>query len=209
MTEPSSKASRIVEVAPGIYHWSVHDDRIDFRSDSYAIVEKGGTTLVDPLPLDDAELERLGSIRAICLTGSCHQRSAWRYRRRFGARVHAPLGADGLEEAPDVAYRDDYKLPGGLAPVHAPGPTGVHFALLRPEGSGALFCADVLVHEGGGKVRFVPDDYQDDPARTRETARSFLDLRFEALCFAHGEPLVRQAREAIRAALDADRGGRP
>jgi hypothetical protein len=201
MSEPKSKAKRITEVAPGIYHWSLQDDRIDFRSEAYAIVEKSGTILIDPLPLEDEALERLGSIRAICLTGSCHQRSAWRYRRRFGAAVHAPANAEGLEEEQDISYRADYRLPGGLVPLHAPGPTEVHYAFLRDLGSGTLFCADVLVHEGGGRLRFVEDRYQDEPERTRETARAFLDLRFETLCPAHGEPLTHGTREAVRHAL--------
>lgn len=201
MSEPKGQAKRAVEVAPGIYHWSVQDDRIEFRSDAYAIIERSGTVLIDPLPLADEELERLGSIRAICLTGSCHQRSAWRYRRTFGATVHAPAGALGLEEEPDISYRAGYKLPGGLVPLHAPGPTEVHYAFLRDTGSGALFCADVLVHAEAGNLRFVEDGYQDEPERTRETARAFLDLRFETLCPAHGEPLTHGAREAIRHAL--------
>jgi hypothetical protein len=201
MSEPRAVARQVNEVAPGILHWGVRDERIDFRSDAYAIVERSGTVLIDPLPLIDEELDRLGSVRDICITGSCHQRSAWRYRRRFGARVHAPAGAMDLDETPDVVYRHDYRLPGGLIARHSPGPTHVHYSLVRADGGGTLFCADILVNDCGNAVRFVPDEYQDDPERTAQTAEQFLELTFSTLCFAHGAPFTRGARVAIRGLL--------
>ena len=201
MSEPKARADRVTEVGPGILSWSVQDDRIDFRSDSYAILDRAGAVLIDPLPLVDRELDRLGSVRAICLTGSCHQRAAWRYRRRFGARVHAPAGAMGLEEGPDITYHAGYRLPGGLVALHAPGPTDAHYALLRPEGGGTLFCADVLIRRGDDRVGFVHDEFLDNPEQTRNSASHFLDLVFSTLCFAHGAPLTRGARDAIHKAL--------
>jgi glyoxylase-like metal-dependent hydrolase (beta-lactamase superfamily II) len=199
VSEPKTVAPRYEEVAPGILHWTVQDNRIDFRSDCYAIVERGRTILIDPLPLAESYLDRLGTVTAICLTGSCHQRSAWRYRRRFGARVHAPVGAAGLDERPDVSYHDRDKLPGGLTARHTPGPTEVHYSLLHSLGGGALFCADILLNRGHGQVEYVPDEFQDNPARTRSSAARFLELSFATLCFAHGEPITR--RTAVRDAL--------
>lgn len=207
MSEPRTKSRKVETVVPGLLHWWVQDDRISFRSDAYGVRERGKTILIDPLPLTERALEGLGKVGAICLTGSCHQRSAWRYRRLFGVPVFAPRGAEGLEEEPDRWYRKGELLPGGLRAVHAPGPTEVHFAFHRPAGRGVLFCADVLIHDGE-RVRFVEDEHQDEPQRTRKTARKFLGLRFGILCFAHGAPLVGDPRGAIRAAIDADRAGR-
>lgn len=200
MSEPKARASRIHRVAPGVLHWTLHDDRIDWRSDAYAVAGRAGLVLIDPLPLTDAALRRLGLVEAICLTGSCHQRSSWRYRRLLGAPVHAPRGAHGLEEKPDVAYAKGARLPGGLVAVHAPGPTQVHFAFHRRAGRGVLFCADVLTRDANG-VRFVEGSYQDDPARTRDTAAKLLELRFGILCFDHGAPLTAGAKPAVRAAM--------
>lgn len=208
MSEPKSRAKTIETIAPGILHWKVHDDRIESMSHAYAIEEPGPhgsrtTVLIDPLPLDEAALASLGKVQAIGITGSCHQRSAWRYRKQFKVKVYAPEGAQGLEETPDVWYRKGTKLPGNLEAIHAPGPTEVHYAFLHGKGKGALFCADILMRERE-TVRFISDEYQDDPQRTRETARRFLDLKFETLCFDHGEPITRNAHDAIRKALEAD-----
>ena len=173
MSEPKARASRIQRIAPGLLHWTLHDDRIDWRSDAYAVAGRRGTVLIDPLPLTDAAIARLGRVEAICITGSCHQRSSWRYRRLLGAAVHAPRGARGLEEKPDVAYGKGARLPGGLVAIHAPGPTQVHFAFHRRAGRGALFCADVLMRDEDG-VRFIEAAYHDDPRLTRETAAKLL-----------------------------------
>lgn len=198
MSEPTARASKFTRVAPGLLHWTLHDDRIDFRSDAHAVRGRRGAVLIDPLPLTDAALARIGKVEAICLTGSCHQRSAWRYRRLLGVRVYAPHGARGLLEKPDVAYADGARLPGGLVAVHAPGPTRVHYALHRTAGRGIVFCADVLTRRGAG-VRFIDDAYQDAPRVTRASARTLLRLRFGILCFDHGAPMMHGAKAAIRA----------
>ena len=213
MTEPSSQATEFDAVRPDLLHWWVEDDRIHHRSDSWAVVHDGRIVLIDPLPLAEPAIEALeaqGQPVAICLTGSCHQRSAWRLRKRFGIKVYAPQNAEGLEETPDVDYAEGVALPGGLVPVHAPGPTEVHYALHLDRDEGTLFCADVLIQRGEG-LGFVEGKHQDDPARTRESARRFLDLKFGVLCSAHGSAVTHRPKDAIRRALEheAKEGRRP
>lgn len=206
MSEPKTVAERVEQVVPGVLHWTVHDDRIDFRSDAYAIVTEEGIVLIDPLPLTQKAMSALGRVSAICITGGFHQRSAWRYRKRSSAQVFAPKGAKGLEERPDHSYGPEAALPGGVRAVHAPGPTGPHYALLleRPRGTGVLFCADTLARTGRAGFRFVDSQYQDDPALTRKSARKLLGLRFRSLCSAHGMPAARGGREALRRAIERD-----
>ena len=55
MPEPSGLAAFAGEVCPGIFRFTMHDDRIDFESDSYIVVESGRVTLLDPLPIEDRE----------------------------------------------------------------------------------------------------------------------------------------------------------
>lgn len=207
MSEPKTEARSLREIVPGVHGWHVLDDRVDARSDAYAVIVGPAVVLIDPLPLSTRalhSLSKLGRVEAICLTGSCHQRSAWRYRKMFGARFLAPEGSRGLEGHPDAFYKAGDRLPGGLLAIHAPGPTESHYALYSPVKGGVLFCADVLVHPGRGSLRFVTDDYQDEPARTRATASKILDLDFRTLCPAHGAPLTTGAKRAVRDALRKD-----
>ncbi len=216
MSEPGTSARAVTRVAPGLHRWRVADDRIGGgESVGHAVVEDGKVVLVDPIPIAEDTLRRLGEVEAIVLTAACHQRSAWRFRRAFGAKVFGPRGpgvgqraGDFLEE-PDRRYDDGDRLPGGLVAVHAPGPTEAMFALWHPK-KGALFLADLLVHQGRGPPRFVPDEYQDEPARTRETVRRLHQrLRPRLLLFEHGTPVTRGARAALAAALRRDAAAKP
>ena len=209
MSEPTTSARSLLRVAPGVLRWHILDERISAPSDAYAVVHGGEVTLIDPLPLTPGaqrSLERRGRITAICLTGAFHQRSAWRYRRAYGAKVYGPRGGERFEEKPDVLYRPGDRLPGGLLAVHAPGPASAHYAFLLSRAPGVLFCADLLANMGDrkGGLRFIESEYQEDPARTRRSARKMLDLTFRVACFAHGAPVTRLARQALAGALERD-----
>lgn len=213
MTEPSNHARKIVRVVPTVHRWRVWDDRIGGNeSDAYAVVRTGYVTLIDPLPVSESELMRLGKIQAIVLTAACHQRSAWRYRRMFGVPVYAPEGPaigteEGmLEEVPDHRYTGGDSFPGGLSAFHAPGPDEAMYALWLAEPRGVVFLSDLLYHDGSGLPRFMPDHYQTAPQRTRESVRRIADhLPVDVLCFAHGPPICEDARMALERALEADR----
>ncbi len=209
MTEPSEKAQRVRTILPGVAHFSVYDDRVDGRSDAYALFTKQGTVLVDPLPLTERALASLGDVVAIVLGIQSHQRASWRYRERFGARVFAPKKAVDLEEEPDVLYEDGDELPGGLMAWSAPGPAFENYVLLRKRSRGGdiAFVGDLLIRERSGALAFVPDIYMDDPAATRASVERLTTLPIGALLSGHGAPLlagVAGVRDAIRRALARD-----
>jgi glyoxylase-like metal-dependent hydrolase (beta-lactamase superfamily II) len=201
MSEPKAIAHKAEEIVPGVWRWAVHDDRIDFESDAHAVVESGRVVLIDPLPLEDSALRRLGTVEAICLTAKCHQRSAWRYRKQFGVKVYAPEGVRPMEEAADVWYRAGDYLPGGLQAIHTPGPENVHFAFWLAREPGVLFCPDLLMHGEGKELAFVPAQFHDDPETTRLSVQRLLALRFSVLCFNHGAPITKDPHAALRAVL--------
>lgn len=207
MSEPRQIATEIDAVTPDVWRWGVHDDRIDARSDAYAVVHRDGAVLVDPLALDEIALERLRPVGAICLTIQSHQRAAWRYRRLLGVPVYAPHGSEGLEETPDIWFRDGDVLPGGLRAVHAPGPCEASYAfhLAGPAEGGTLFIGDLLVEGRGGELAFVPDLYQDEPLRTRESVRALLALQADVVLSGHAAPVTSGGRAAMRRALQRDR----
>ena len=205
MSEPRTMAKTIDEILPGLFHYQIVDDRIDHISEAYGVVEGGTATLLDPLPLGGAALARLGPIGAIVIGGPGHQRSAWRYRRETKARVHAPEGTRGTEEAPDTTFKEDDRLPGGLRAVPAPGPHGPHFAFHLDRGPGVVFCTDLLMNEPDRGVVFLPARYMKDPAHGPESARRLLELEFDVLCFGHGMPITRGGRKALEDLLRRSR----
>ena len=202
MSEPHAVAERAEEVVPGVWHWSVADERIGgFVSSSHAVLAEDGVVLVDPLPLAGDAEEPLGKVAAICLTTSVHQRSAWRLRRELGVPVWAPAAVREVEEEPDERYSDGDVLPGGLRAIFMPGPgTAQHGLRLDREG-GVLFTSDLFVHPAGGELRFVPGEYMHDPEQARRTAEALLGLDFAVLCTGHGAPITDDPKAAIRGAL--------
>ena len=71
----------------------------------------------------------------------------------------------------------------------------------------ALACADGVVRwPADGPLRFVPDELMDDPERTkaglRAAYRRLLDLDFDRLLLAHGDPIVHGAKDELFAFVE-------
>ncbi len=203
MSEPSAVATSAEELVPGVWHWRVNDDRIDFISAGHAVAAAEGTVLIDPVRLSAEALERLGHVTAVCLTTGSHQRSAWRYRRELGAKVYAPALSRTLAEEPDVRYGEGDQLPGGLSAVFTPGAGTSQHTFLLGDGRDVAFVPDLLARPVDGAVELVPARYMHDPAEARRSLERLLDLPFSILCLAHGAPVLEDPKAAIRAALRA------
>jgi hypothetical protein len=203
MTEPVEIAQSCEEVAPGVWHWRIHNQAIGGSiSSSQMIAASGEVVLVDPVQLASDALAELPRPTATCLTAKCHQRSAWHYRDGFGAPVWAPRGTAPMDEEPDSRYGAGDTLPGGLLAVHTPGPEDVHFCFLLAREEGVLLCSDLFSRHEGGELQFVPLEYHDDADATRASVERLLDLPFSVLCLDHGPPLVDDPKAAIRALLE-------
>jgi glyoxylase-like metal-dependent hydrolase (beta-lactamase superfamily II) len=203
MSEPKAVAATIDVVAPGLLHWTLHDERIDGRSDAWAITNGPDTALIDPLPLEPDALGVLGAVKFVVVTIQSHQRSAWRLRAHFRVPVFAPTGSVGLEQEPDYWYQDGAALPGGLRAIHAPGPCEASYAIHAPrEDGGVLFVGDLLFRpDPAGPLAFLPDAYQEDARLTRESVRTLLALAPAVVCPGHGAAVLAGGAEALRLAL--------
>jgi hypothetical protein len=202
MTEPREVAEQSEEIVEGLYHWYIHNAAIGgAMSSSHALVSGDDCVFVDPVRLADDALAALPRPGAVVLTARCHQRAAWRYRRELGAEVWLPVDATAADEEPDRRYGEGDTLPGGLVAVRTPGPEWPHYSFLRVAEPAVLFCSDLVSHEGGGVLHFIPPEYHEDPAETRRSVERLLELPFATLCFDHGAPLLDGPQEALRRLL--------
>jgi len=203
MNEPSAVADRLEEVAPGIWHWRVENAAIGGEwSSSHAVRTNDGFALIDPVPLADDALSRLEPVVAIVLTAAAHQRSAWRYRKRFGAPVWLPRGSRATDEKPDELYGESDVLPGNLRAIRTPGPELPHYSLLLDGEPAILFSSDlVALSRHSGKLEFVPPQFHEDPAETRRSVERCAELDFDVLCLAHGPP-IEDGQRALRELLE-------
>ena len=201
MSEPRTTATSVSEVAPGVWHWHIFDERIGGHiSAAHAVRSDQGVVVIDPLPLAPEALQALGTVEAVCLTASGHQRSAWRLRRELGARVWAPMLATELEEEPDERYSEGER-PGGLLAYFTPGAGTRQHSLLLEQSGGVLFTPDLFAHPPDGELAFVSAQYMHDPEQARRTAQALLELDFAVLCTSHGLPVTEDPKAAIQAAI--------
>jgi glyoxylase-like metal-dependent hydrolase (beta-lactamase superfamily II) len=152
----------------------------------------------------EESLEALGPVAAICLTAACSQRSAWRYRKRFGVKVYAPVRSRAMEEQPDEPYTAGQRLPGRLEVIHAPGPESAHYAFLGHGKGGVLFWAGLLSRTEAGPLDFIPPALHDDPAATRDSVRRLFESDYPVLCLSHRAPIKRDPHAALRKVLRED-----
>jgi len=194
MAECQAVAETADEIVPGVWYWGVRDERI---GGYWGTSHSAGGVLIDPHRLAGDALAALGEIRAIVLTTSSHQRSAWRFRRELGVPVHLPALAREMDEEPDGRYGDGDELPGGLQAIFTPGAGTTQHALLLSGDPGVLFTSDLFIRSREGPLEFVPAEYMHDPEEARRTAERLLEVDFDVLCSGHGAPLVGGAKQAL------------
>jgi hypothetical protein len=181
----------VQELRPGLWTWTgTHPDWTEKDEwgpevRSYAYDSGSCLVLFDPIS-PPTLLEGLVESQelSVLLTAEWHRRSADECVERFGAHVQA-----STEQAPaDVERRVTYY------------PDEVAYWVPR---HGALVVGDAFLGENGFKVQ---DEWL-PPGMTREEMheglRSLLELPVELVLVTHGEPVLENGREALRAALGA------
>ena len=193
------------EIAPGLWHWTARHEHIHADVSSYLLATERVAIDAKIPPEGLAWFEANGVPEHVVLSNRHHDRDAWRLREAFGCTVHCIR--NGLHElegrGPVEALDFGDELPGGIV-VHevdaiCPDETALHIPAHR-----ALACADGVVQWPGTEgLAFVPDFLMDEPEATkaglRAAYRGLLDLDFDLLLLAHGDPVVGGGRDALRA----------
>jgi glyoxylase-like metal-dependent hydrolase (beta-lactamase superfamily II) len=193
------------EVLPGVLHWTAHHEGIGQPVHSHFAVESAA--LIDPRLPDGGveEVARYGRPDRILLSNRHHLRHSEQFADVFGCPIRCHEA--GLWEFDDGGPRVE---PFRFGDEVAPGIKALEMGALTPEdtvfrlsaGPGALLFADGLIREDDGGLAFVPDwlmgDEPEDVKRgLLESLRRLLDEDFDALLFAHGEPIASGGRAAL------------
>ena len=193
------------EIVPGVLHWSARHPDIDVDVDSHLLAEPA--IALDPLlPAGKGPDWLDHPVEQVVLTVCLHTRSA----RDFGAVIRAPRPGlhrwegRGIDAVP---YDDGDELAPGVR-AHVLGAIAPDDFVLHIEaGPGVLAIGDGLLHRGG-PLRFMPDPLMDEPERVKratcERLRELLgELEFDALIFAHGDPMPSGGKAALQAFVDS------
>jgi hypothetical protein len=189
------------EILPGLYHWSTFHEPISTMVSSY-YYEPAGLAIDPKIP--EQGLEALpGRPEQVVLTIGLHDRDAAAFAAAFQAPIRVPEPAlkrlgDSLDADP---FSDGEELAPGVRAIAIGQIAPDEFALHISVAEGALAFADGLINYGG--LGFVPDNLLGDDAATIkrgliEAFRGLLDLEFDHLLFAHGDPLIGGGKAALR-----------
>ncbi len=202
----------IREILPGVHHWTRVHPRIRIVVSSYYVEPAG--VLIDPL----VPREGLDWFRArrrpeqVVMTIRHHLRDGERFRDEFGCALRCH--EDGLHEFAGGASVSGFSFGEQLAPgvtAHEVDAISPDDAALHVEaGHGALAFGDGLTRETG-ELTFVPDFLigDDPPAVKRGLTASLerlLDLEFDTLLLAHGDPVVEGGKRALREFVERQDG---
>ena len=192
------------EIFPGVRHWTAFHPGIRADVSSYYVEPVG--VLIDPMVPDEG-LDPFGEgppPRQVVLTSGNHTRDAERFAEAFGIPIRVSAeGRERIGDALDVELYDACEeIAPGVQPIHVGVLSPDEYALHLTATEGALALADGAVGHGAA-LAFVPDGLiGEDPEAVKDGLRQrflmLLELDFEHLLLAHGDPLVGRGKQALR-----------
>jgi len=203
-------AVEVRDVAPGLWLWrQPHPDwqpGSDWEPEvaSFAVESGGVPILLDPLappPAAREVWERLERRQPeiIVVLKPDHVRDVDLFVRWYGAQAYGPslFWRDDVPRTELQAIHPGAELPGGLQ-VHYDGRGVMETPLYLPEQRALVFADALTAPEGVLRVWATPWHEQ----RTLPALRALLELPFERVLVAHGEPV--HDRAAFEAALERE-----
>lgn len=190
------------QIGDGIFTWPWFSERHGYNFNGFLIHDTGGNLCVDPPEPDAATLDEIARIGVawILLTNRNHVRAANTVRARTGANtaIHREDAAHARGQGADL----DSELRvgehvGPLAIVGVPGKSPGEVALHWVERR-LLIVGDCVIGNPPGYCSLLPDRVIDDPACLRASVGHLLDLDFDTLLVADGEPILTGAQQHLR-----------
>jgi hypothetical protein len=212
------------EILPGLWRWTGrhpewHPGEFGKEVACFAARSDGGTLLVDPLVLDDAQREALdgvvqGKVR-ILITIPYHVRSCEELAQRYTGTIHGnQLIAKRLAKSAPFHGAEPGADVGG-AVFHRIGNPRRAEMPVELRSHQALAFGDAVVETGGGSVR-VWDSPLDSDSRRRwwhdrylPTLAALTELDVQHVLPTHGQPVLKTGKQALKKALEQPPWSRP
>ena len=182
------------QITSDLFVWHGYNPECKTDCTSTAIRTPDGFVLIDPVRLEEQAIERIVSddkVVAVLLTNGNHLRGSLYEKERLDVPIYAPSGAESMVPVDRVVSDGELlwetlraiALPGG-----SPGETAYH-------APGVLVIGDAVTNLDGLQV--LPEKYCADLPLLLNSLRAIRPLQFEVACFAHGLPIVGQARQKL------------
>jgi hypothetical protein len=197
------------EVAPGIFVWQTYDSRVKADLFSTALETSAGTYLVDPIPLDEKTLLNFSAKRTmagICVTNVNHARAATEFARTFSVPIYVQDELCGNADFPGaIGMSVGEGIVQGLTGIAIPGGPEGEMALYHHADEGTMVLGDGLINFEPHGFGFLPAKYCLNARMMRRSLGKLLDYSFDRMFFAHGTPILSNARARVEQLLSAAR----
>jgi hypothetical protein len=190
------------EIFPGVFHWEAFHNPIHARVSSYYGAPAG--IVIDPKVPEEGWDGLPGEPQQVVLTNGSHVRDAQAFAERFDIPVRA--WREAIESLPAELHAEPFtdhdEIAPGVVAVHIGKIADDEGALHLQVADGAIAFADALTRFNG--VLAFPSDARlgrkPDVKKQglKQAFHGLLERDFDNLLFAHGEPLVRGGKEALR-----------
>jgi glyoxylase-like metal-dependent hydrolase (beta-lactamase superfamily II) len=194
-------------VSPTTALWHAYDPVSKTDLFSTALSSTDATCLVDPIPLDPADLRQLQArspIHSIVITSENH----WRASRNLSQKLSVPIFAHSAAAVPDqplsfTPVADGERIGGFLQTISVEGGPRGEIALFSELDGGTLIVGDALINFEPYGFTFLPSKYCGNQRKMKKSLHRLADRNVQRIFFAHGLPILSSAGLRLRALLNA------
>ncbi|HEY5778066.1 MAG TPA: hypothetical protein VIT00_04980 [Terrimicrobiaceae bacterium] len=182
------------QITSDLFIWHGYNPECKTDCSSTAVRTPEGFVLIDPVRLEEQAIERMvgdDRVGAVLLTNGNHLRGSLYEKERLDIPIYAPDGAQ--QDVPaDRVIMDGEVLFETLRAIALPGAGPGETAYLAPD---VLVLGDALTNLNG--LQILPDKYCGDLPLLLGSLRILRSLDFHIVCFAHGLPIVGNAKQRV------------
>ena len=172
-----------------------------------ALITETGSYLVDPIAIDPERLRTTlapAPIAGVVVTNENHGRAAVDIAMSFNVPLYAHAAARDafdLPSANEVSDREEFAP--GLTALAIEGAPAGEIAIYAELEGGSLIVGDALINMEAYGFTLLPAKYCSNQKQMRRSLRKLLDYGFERIVFAHGLPVVADAKRRLADLLEA------
>ncbi len=194
----------MIQLLDGAYVWSAFNAEKKFNFNGHILKTAEGAVIVDPVAFSADDLAYIDAAGlkpdALVITNRNHLRERAEVIRYW--KIPTVLHAAEVVEAgitPEKTVKDGDMIH-GIVCVHLPGKSPGEIALYWPERRMFLL-GDALIAPYG-RLKTVPAEKQDDPARLKKSLELLRTFDFDHLLVGDGDPILGDAKTAVVAFLN-------
>ena len=174
---------------------------------STALISTAGAYLIDAIDIDPECLRTTvapAHIAGAVVTNENHARAAADVAAAFSVPLYAHAAAREAVDLPSaIELSDGDEFAPGLTARAIEGAPAGEVAIYAELEGGSLIIGDALINMGSYGFALLPAKYCSNQRQMRRSLRKLLDYDFERILFAHGLPVVTDAKRRLAELLES------